>query len=272
MSETLLFLGATGGVTNACLTLALRSEQYKVIALVRTPEKLRKQLIQQQNLPEDMLTNNLTIVQGNALELPDIKRALLANIVAGTARSLPSMIVTGLGGAPAFNLDIWNPMQIAKIDNPTICEDAAKTLIKALKEVYTEQPSLSSRKPSVCFVSTTGISRGPEDVPWGMQFLYHKILALPHMDKKKMEDTFRDHMQQSDPVFGSVTGIRPTLLMGSGATSEGVGATKLRSGIESKPESGFTVQRADVGAWIFDNVVKEGEGKKWRGEMVSLAA
>ncbi|KAK5097377.1 hypothetical protein LTR70_002576 [Exophiala xenobiotica] len=272
MSQTLLFLGATGGVANACLTSALKSNQYKAIALVRTPEKLRKQLVDQQGLEENMVSSNLTIIQGNALDLSNVKRALLANIIEHGDIALPSMIISGLGGAPALNLDIRHPLQIGKLDNPTICEDAAKTLITALKEVYSERPSLSSRKPGVCFVSTTGISRGPEDVPFGMQFLYHQMLALPHADKKKMETTFRDHMLQSEPVFASVTGIRPTLLRGTGALNEGAGIEKLRVGVESRPAAGFTVQRADVGAWMFENVVKESEGGKWRGEMVSLTA
>lgn len=272
MSQTLLFLGATGGVTNACLISALMSNQYKAIALVRTPEKLLKQLAKQPGLEENIINSNLTIIQGNALDVSDVKRALLANVNAHTDTVLPSMILSGLGGGPALNLDIWHPLQIAKLDNPTICEDAAKTLITALQEVYSEQPSLRARKPGACFVSTTGISRGPEDVPFGMQFLYHQVLALPHADKRKMEATFRDHMLQSGPVFTSVTGIRPTLLKGTGALNEGMGIEKLRVGTESKPATGFIVQRADVGAWMFENVVKEGEGGKWRGEMVSLTS
>lgn len=272
MSQTVLFLGATGGVTNACLTLALKSNQYKVIALVRTPEKLRKQLIEQQNLDEATINDNLTIVQGNALDLSDVKHALLANITAGTDKALPSTIVTGLGGSPVLTFNVCHPLQIAKIDQPTICEDAAKTIIGALREICSEQPTLSFTKPSLCFVSTTGVGRGPEDVPFSMRFLYHQVLAIPHADKKKMEDTYRDHMLQSEPVFASVTGIRPTLLKGTGAITEAVGLGKIRAGVESKPALGFSVQRADVGTWMFENVVKEVGDRKWRGEMVTLTA
>ena len=272
MSPTILFLGATGGVTNACLTSALKSNQWKAIALVRTPEKLRDQLIKQQGLDETIINNKLTIIQGNAIDISDVKRALLANVTAQTDKNLPSMIVSGLGGTPALTFKICHPLQFVRVDNPTICEDAAKTLITALREIFSEQPHLSSVRPGLCFVSTTGITRGPEDVPFSMRFLYHQILSLPHVDKKKMEDTYRDHMLQSGPVFESVTGIRPTLLSGTGALSEGVGLRNIKAGVETKPALGFNVQRADVGAWMYENIIMEGEYGKWRGEMVTLTA
>lgn len=272
MSQTVLFFGATGGVANACLTMALKSKQYKVIALVRTPDKLRKQLIEQQKLDEATINSNLITMPGNALKVPDVKRALLANITSGLEETLPSMIISGLGGAPKFNFDIWHPLHFAALDQPTICEDAAKTLTTALKHVYNERPALKLQKPSVCFVSTTGISRGPEDVPFFMRFLYHQLLALPHEDKKKMEEVYRGSMLKSEPVLSSVTGIRPTLLSGTGALSEGVGLQKIRAGVEGKPAVGYNVQRADVGTFMFENVIRMGETGKWRGGMVSLTA
>lgn len=261
-TQTLLFLGATGGVTNAVLTHALQSNAYTCIALVRTPEKLKTQLTTQQGLSESAL-RNLIIVQGNALDLSHVKRALKL----GPTGSLPVMVLTGLGGAPALTFDIQHPLQIAKLDNPSICEEAARTLIKALKEIYSEFPRLSDQKPALSFVSTTGISRGPEDVPWAMRYLYHEMLAMPHADKKKMEDVFRN---QSEGVFGSVTGIRPTLLAGTGALSGGKGLEKVRTGVEASPATGYQIQRADVGGWVWENVVQMNGAQKWRGEMVSL--
>lgn len=263
--QSILFLGATGGVTNSTLTHTLQSGSYHCIALVRTPEKLRTQLTTQQNLDESSLAN-LTIIQGNALYHDSIKQALLAD-----SSSLPTMIVTGLGGAPSLQFDICHPLQIAKLDNPNICENAARTLVAALKSVYAEQPELANSKPALCFVSTTGVTRGPEDVPWSMRYLYHHMLALPHADKKKMEDIFRD---QNEDLFSSVTGIRPTLLAGTGALSGSKGLEKVRAGIESDPAVGYQIQRADVGSWIWENVVggteKGFENGKWRGQMVSL--
>lgn len=272
MSQTICFFGATGGVTNACMTFALKSGAYKVIALARTPEKLKTQLVTSQRLDEAIIDEKLTIVQGNALELADVKKTLLAHVATGSDSSLPFMIVSGLGGIPNFQFDISHPLAIVNLENPTICESAAKTLIATLKEIYTEQPVLANDKPNLTFVSTTGVTRGPEDVPFSMRFLYHQMLAIPHADKKKTEDVFRDQQLESQPVFTSVTGIRPTLLMGAGVLEEGVGLEKIRAGVESEPEIGFTIQRTDVGNWMFENVIKGADNLKWRGEMCSLTA
>lgn len=270
MSQTICFFGGTGGVTNACMTAALKSGTYKVIALARTPEKLKTQLITQQGLDETVVEKKLTIVQGNALDLADVKKTLLAHVTAGSDDTLPFMTVTGLGGVPNLQFDICNPLAITNLDNPTICEDAAKTLVAALKDIYSENPALANNKPNMTFVSTTGVTRGPEDVPLSIRFIYHKFLEIPHADKRKMEDVYRDQQEDSSQaVFASVTGIRPTLLMGTGALSECVGLEKIRAGVEGKPETGFSIQRADVGRWMFENVLEGGEGK-WRGQMCSL--
>lgn len=272
MSKTLCFFGATGGCANACMTQALNSGSYKIIALVRTPQKLKDQLKTLQNLDEATINSpNLNIVQGNATSVADVKRALLANVTAGVDTSLPSMVITGLGAAPVFRFDIRRPLHFVDIDNPTLCGTAAKTLVTALTEIYTERQALAANKPALTFISTTGITRGSEDVPFLMRFLYHQLLAAPHVDKRAMEDVFRGNIEEKDSVFASVTGIRPTLLTGTGTLNEGRGLDQIRAGVESKPEMGYTIQRADVGSWIFENVVEEKGAKKWRGEIASLA-
>jgi len=60
MRQTLLLLGATGGATSACLTLAIKPGQYKAIALVRRAEKLKNLLLTQQKLDEATVDDNLT--------------------------------------------------------------------------------------------------------------------------------------------------------------------------------------------------------------------
>ena len=260
--QTILFLGATGGVTNACLSLALKSRSYRCIALVRTPQKLTDQLKTQQKL-DDALLANLTILQGNALDQAAVKSAILAH------GSLPNMIMSGLGGAPSMTFNIRHPLQFVQIDQPNICENAAKTLVSALQAIYNEEPSLTSPKPAIIFVSTTGISRGAEDVPFGLRTLYHGMLAQAHEDKKGMESVFRN----SGDVFSAVTGIRPTLLAGAGTVdgSEGKGVAAVKAGTEREPHMGFLIQRADVGAWVYENVVEGKDSGRWRGEMCSLA-
>lgn len=271
MSQTICFFGATGGCANACLTHVLKSGYFKAIALARTPEKLRTQLITQQGLEEATIEKHLTIVRGDATNLADVKRALLTHVISGVDATLPSMIVTSLGGAPTFQFSIWQPWNIIGIDNPNICGMAAETLVLALQQIYVEKPGLAAQKPAVTFTSTTGISKGAEDVPYWYRGLYHQVLYTPHLDKKAMEDKLCSQISSPKSVFSSVTGVRPTILGGTGALKEATGPEKVRAGTEKEPAVGYYIQRADVGTWIFDNVIKS-EQSRWRGELISLTA
>ncbi|KAK5270816.1 hypothetical protein LTR99_005258 [Exophiala xenobiotica] len=266
------FFGATGGVTNAILVHTLLAGIHAT-ALVRTPSKLRQQLTSQ-GLDPALLASNLTILEGNALDVASVKRTLLAH---GGPSRLPQHIVTGLGGSPALTFDWRHPGHIATLDNPNICETAARTLVTALREIYAEHdPALTEaqRKPLLTFISTTGISRGPEDVPFAMRFLYHQALAVPHKDKRAMEDVYRGEVdkEHQQSVFRNVVGIRPTLLAGTVSYADAAGLEGVKVGTESKPALGYSIKRADVGRWVFENVISDkGEGK-WEGEMVSLTS
>lgn len=271
MSRTICFFGATGGVANACLTRVLNSGEFKAIALARTPEKLRAQLLNQQNLDEATIDGNLTIVKGDATSIEDVERALLARVSGGTDSSLPCMIITSVGGAPVFQFSVWQPLNIIAIDNPNICGMAADTLISALQLIYANQPNLAILKPAVTFTSTTGISKGAEDVPYWYRYLYHQLLYTPHMDKKAMEDKLCAQMSTPKAVFSSVTGIRPTILGGTGALKEATQPVNIRAGTENKPALGYFIQRADVGSWMYENVVRN-QDSSWRGELISLTA
>lgn len=272
MSNTVCFFGATGGVTNACLTATLKSGEYNAIAMVRTPEKLRNQLKDLQGLDDATIDSHLSIVKGDSTSVEDVQAALLTNVSSKKDDKLPFMIVSGLGGTPHLKFEICNPLQFVEVDNPTICESSAQGLLTALKNIYAETPELATNKPGVAFVSTTGVSKEVEDVPIAMRYLYHQILGKPHQDKRKMEDVFRDNLNGSDPLVVSATGIRPTLLMGTGALKESIGIDKIRVGVEKAPETGYTVQRADVGIWVFEKIVKGADDGKWRSEMVSLTS
>lgn len=277
-STTVAFFGATGGVTNAVLVHTLLAG-YKAAALVRNPQKLRDQLTAQ-GLDASVM-DNLAIVQGNALDVAAVKRTLAAAAASPTT-GLPTFIVTGLGGAPHLRFNWRNPFQFAGLDNPTICESAAKALTAAMREIYAENPSLQTankaNKPLLTFVSTTGITRGPEDVPFWMRFLYHQILTEPHIDKRKMENEYRSDLEKSSAdssssVFRSVVGIRPTLLTGGADYKDSVGLDKIRSGTEANPALGYTVKRADVGLWVFVNVINESSRKpQYEGEMITLTS
>ena len=266
IKPTIAFFGATGACTNACLVHTLQAG-HSAAALARTPSKLRKQLLAQ-GLSEDTLSRQLTIIQGDALDVAATKRTLTAG------DGLAATIVSGLGGVPNLTFNMWRPFQIATLDNPTICETATQTLIHALQQIYAEKPALAANKPLVTFISTTGITTGPADVPFSMRFLYHQMLAIPHNDKRKMEELYRANMAESDErkrVFRNVVGVRPTLLIGGEKASDGIGLDKIRVGTEQKPELGYSVRKADVGHWIFENVVKNG-ARGWEGEMVTLTS
>lgn len=265
-----LFLGATGGCANSALIHALRSS-IPCIALARNPSKLSSQLTAQSVTPSQLA--NLTIIPGNALNVTDLKTALLSS----PSQSLPRTIVTGLGATPHLELRLGNPVVM---DDPHICENAARALVTALREIYAERPELvktEAEKPSVVFVSTTGISRVAEDVPFVMRFLYHQILAVPHLDKRGMEDVLlagaRVQEEGEGRVFRVTSGVRPTLLAGAADVDDGLGWEKIRAGKEEAPEMGYTVKRADVGEWVFENLVREGERRReWEGQIASLTS
>ncbi|OCT53415.1 hypothetical protein CLCR_10601 [Cladophialophora carrionii] len=301
-SPTVAFFGATGGVANGILIHTLLAG-HRAIALVRTPQKLRDQLLRQDLAPD--LLNNLTIVQGNALDVAAVKRALTAH----GPHTLPCVIVTGLGGAPGFKFQWRRPFQFATLDDPHVCETAAATLTRALTEIYAEsasavhapetqqQPQQQQQDggkdpldkpqpllPLLTFVSTTGVTRGPEDVPLWIRFLYHQILTVPHADKKKMEEIYRADSDahvtpEQNRLFRAIVGIRPTLLTpldnSPADYRDVVGLEKIRAGTEQKPAVGYSIKRGDVAQWVWEHVVREavegGKGK-WEGEMVSLSS
>ncbi|KAK5048061.1 hypothetical protein LTR84_006251 [Exophiala bonariae] len=264
---SVVFFGATGGVTNSALVHTIQAG-YKAAVLVRTPAKLRQQL-SDQAIDEMTIAKNLVLNEGNALDVAAVKRTLLSV----NAGRLPTYIVSGLGGSPKLNLNMCHPLHLATLDNPEICATAASTLVTALEEIFTEQPALKANKPLLVFLSTTGVTRGPEDVPFAMRFLYHQTLAIPHADKKKMEDIYRGEVEKQDPVFRSVVGIRPTLLSGTVSYTDASGLQGVRSGYEHRPATGYSIKRADVGHWIFQNLIDEAtRNPEVEGQMVSLTS
>ncbi|KAK9318922.1 hypothetical protein V1517DRAFT_334223 [Lipomyces orientalis] len=45
----------------------------------------------------------------------------------------------------------------------------------------------------------------------------------------------------------------------------------LRVGVEEKPAVGYTIARADVGEWIFEELIKK-DGGEWVGKSVTLTS
>jgi len=272
-TTTIAFFGATGGCTNACLAHTLNAG-YKASALARTPSKLTTQLLAQ-DVDQATIDSNLTIIQGDVTDVEAVKRTICPQSNNGT---LVSTIISGIGGAPKLQLSLWKPVTI---DNPDICTQASETLIRAVRELQGSEsqplPDGQQRRqqqPLISLISTTGISSGPDDVPFFLRFLYHYLLVTPHVDKRRMERAVVSSMDAEDALARPFRGfviVRPTLLFGDQSIKSGKGWQSLKAGTEQKPAVGYTVQRADVGEWIFQEVVKK-EGGNWVNEMISLTS
>ncbi|KAG0281075.1 hypothetical protein BGZ96_001287 [Linnemannia gamsii] len=263
-TQHIAFFGATGGCTNACLVHTLNAG-FHATALARTPSKL-VDMLHAQGISQDVMDAQLTIFKGDISDIHAIKDTL-TNHHAGTtgAVTLATQIISGIGGTPQMQMSLRRPVTI---DNPEICATATKNIILALQEVYKAQPSTTLNKPSITVISTTGVSDVKEDVPFAFRILYHVVLADPHTDKKEMERLVTENTGTS---FKGAVIIRPSLLTGDQSVkgSGRQGWEKLRVGREQEPAVGYTVHRADVGQWIFEEVVKTG-GEARFGQCITL--
>ncbi|KAA8905524.1 hypothetical protein TRICI_005271 [Trichomonascus ciferrii] len=244
------FFGATGGCANACLALTLKNG-YKATALARTPLKLTN-MLKEQGIDEETISSNLDIVEGSISDVSAVTKTLFPN------NRLVSKIVFGIGGTPKLQLSLLTPITI---DNPTVCTDGISSITKALSDI--REQNGDQGKPVIAVVSSTG-TKGAEDIPIAFKFWYHGLLSVPHNDKTNME---RAILSASD-VFNGTVIVRPTLLTGSQDISS-ADQSKLKVGTEKNPAIGYTVSRADVGQWIFEQVVNV-NSSKWIGEKVSL--
>ncbi|QDS70694.1 hypothetical protein FKW77_001559 [Venturia effusa] len=268
---TLAFFGATGGSTASALALALK-DGYSATALARTPAKLRTLMETQYNISSGILDAQLHIVQGGARDIELVKET-----VAPQGKDSASIIISGLGAYPEM---VLKPPFIANTD-PTLCGDAMAILMDALRQLRREARISEAQKPLVYVGSTTGLS-ATRDVPYAWAPLYHVVLASAHKDKKVMEKVLAEASTETGPeapVSNFVIG-RPTLLMDGPAK----GLDQVKVGWEKHPAApnatseqgtsaaiGYTIRRSDVGAWIFEEVIKKGHpGNPWSGKCVSM--
>lgn len=251
MGRTIAFLGATGGCAGACLVAALK-DGHTCRALVRTPSKLTAAL-DAQGVDKASLAN-LDIIEGNAKDIDSVK-ALLQ-----TSTGIVDTIVFGVGAAPTLRLHIMP----VTLDDPNLCRTAMATLLSALNELK------AATKPRLLVISTTGITRGPRDVPFLYIPLYHWLLHVPHIDKRVMEQLIWEQKDKSDDgrVIGEFAIVRPTLLM----DGNGVGVGSIRYGLESNPALGWTIDRKDVGNWVFEKGVKPMKLGEFEDQAISLTS
>ncbi|KAK2855581.1 hypothetical protein FQN49_005045 [Arthroderma sp. PD_2] len=267
MSNPVAFIGSTGGCANSCLAHTLKGG-YNVVALARTPSKLTDQL-KVQGIEQNVIDGQLTIVQGDVNDIEAVKRTVAP---ASNNGNLVPTIISGIGSSPKLQASIWQPVTL---NDPNTCEKATNNIISVVREVQSaaEKAGQPKTQPFFTVVSTTGISK-TEDVPLAFRAMYHYFLAVPHKDKLKMEESLFDSV--ADPVvsaraFRGVMAVRPSLLTGDYNIATGKGWKTLRVGTDAKPAMGYTIQRADVGEWIYHEVVAN-RGENYTNQKVSLTS
>ena len=242
-TKTIAFIGASGGCGLSALRKALQhSESTTCIALCRNPSKLTDALAPSSH-------PNLVIKQGNAHSVDDIKSIL-------TNPSDPIKLVD------AICFTIGSPMNFSKLstEDPHVCERGISALLQALSQLRAVGAVGRSR---ICAVSTTGIT-DKRDVPLLMWPFYHYVLGVPHQDKAAMEAALRAAGEE-------VTIVRPSLLTDGEKTGAEtvirVGVDDFGSGERESEAVGYTISRADVGAWMWENVLRE---RRYGGKAVSI--
>lgn len=259
---TLTIFGATGGCGASTLADALNAG-ISCTAMVRTPSKLLHLLKTTHNIPSSRIETHLTITQGNIKSTADIKRALT------TGGHLPDRILFAVGGAPKHQLSLSAP---ATLDDPHVCEEGMKALVSVLRSCAADNIPYGplGRKLSVIAISATGVSNR-RDIRLHLYPIYQWYLSIPLNDKAGMEKCLTNAALEADSVVGDFAVVRIMALSDGPAK----GAGKIKSGWtwpdeqreekvalgeeEDGPKKGLFVSRKDVGAWVFDKLVK-GDG------------
>lgn len=145
-----------------------------------------------------------------------------------------------------------------------MCESSIKLVLDALRSLQASTP------PVLLVISTTGVDAdGPRDVPWLLRPLYTWLLAVPHDDKRLMEQAVRD-AARDEHLVKPVT-LRASLLTdGDECPPEQVRAAAYEPSDAVCPVIGYTISRKDVGAFIFREVISTTDSP-WLGKTVSVS-
>ena len=202
-------------------------------------------MLRQQGVAASNIETHLHITAGNVLNPNDVKSTLSIN------NRAVDIIISGIGIST-----------IAELRQETsLCENAVSNILSALKEL---QPA---KKPLLIVISTTGITRAPtpRDLPLLMIPLY-ALLTHPHQDKIRMEALIEKHYASSECAISGYILPRPSLLMDGTAK----GGENVRVGVEERPAVGYTINRGDVGLWMFRNLFEGDGAEKYRNGKPSL--
>lgn len=266
---TLTVFGATGGCSANALVVALHAG-LSCVAMVRTPSKLRTMLQEQYSVSADKIDAHLTVVQGNIRSVEDIKRTLTV-----TGR-LPDRILFGIGGSPRMQFSLTAPITL---DDPHVCEEGMKSVLAALRACVADGVPLGlmGSRPGLIVISTISMS-SRRDMPYSYYPLEYWLVNIPRADKLATQKVVFAAAAEADPPFGGLAMVRmPLLTDGPAKGLDNVRAgwvwpdeqrkDKLAKGEkEAGPQIGYSITRADVGKWIFENLVRGGEdafGKCW---------
>ena len=290
---TIAFFGATGGCTNACLAYTLLNG-YNARALARTPSKLTALLLTQPGITQEMLSNQLEIIEGDATDVESVKKTLITKTDSNNTCTPVTSIISGVGGTGMMSFTRETNCPSSKfrlpalphieLENPHITEQTTRALLAALEEIAARFSSFEAYRavaPRVTVISTTGNLPGGKDVGFWFRPMYSILLPIPHADKLQMERLLDQEAELGDDgvLAGGVVVVRPSFLKGDHLIparegekeGQGVGLKGVRVGTERDPAVGYTISRALVGEWIFEAIVRSG-GAKWVGEKVTITA
>ncbi|KAL8828874.1 MAG: hypothetical protein Q9170_006412 [Blastenia crenularia] len=254
---TIAFFGATGGCTLAALSRSLEAGNH-ARALARTPSKLQD-MLKGRGISQELLDTKLVIIQGNAKD-PEAAQKVLVD----DNGQIVDQIVYGIGGKPKFTPRPWAPT----LDDPTVCQDSISSINTALRTI--KASGQTKQMPLISAISTTGMSQS-RDIPLMMVPLYHWMLAVPHADKKVLEDRIVEAKEKQ--LIRDFVIVKASLLTDGKAH----GKTKIRVGWEGKAPGtlgdgaavGYTVSREDVGWFLHESVIANGDGELL-GKKVSI--
>lgn len=240
-----------------------------------------------------MLAHQLTVIEGDATDVDSVKKTLVTNTDPSTY-TLVASIISGVGGAGMMSFTREARCQKIKfripalphieLENPHITEQTTRALLAALEQItprFSSPASYRAVAPRVTIISTTGHNSGNKDVGFWFRPMYSVLLPIPHADKLQMEKLLDEESQLGDDgvLAGGVVVVRPSFLTGDHLIhvregekeTQGVGLEGVRVGTEVDPAVGYTISRALVGEWIYEEIVKS-EGSKWVGEKVTITA
>ena len=224
-----------------------------------------------------------------------------SNPASASSTSTADIIIFGVGGAPRLTPF---SVHLVTVDDPHVCGEGMKTVLEVLESIRAASLRRDAgagaatvptfKKPFVAAISTTGLPLtggsgrgGRRDVPLPLLPLYRWLLAVPHQDKLEMERALLlllSSSASSSDGGGLVDAVvvRPTLLVDgerSGREKVRVGWERVGGGggdggrVGPGPAVGYSVRRADVGEWLYEEVVmgRTNDAREWAGRVVTLS-